>query len=63
LVARLERAPNMHVTEWNGHKIPSWCRGLRHPNVSVCGPVHLLAGPESNANPPSHVHLERASLH
>lgn len=20
--------------------VPSWCRGLRHPNVNVCGPVH-----------------------
>jgi hypothetical protein len=23
---------------------PSWCRGLKHPNLSVCGPVHAGGG-------------------
>jgi hypothetical protein len=24
--------------------VPSWCRGLNHPNLSVCGPVHARGG-------------------
>jgi len=39
LVVLLERTPNTLAAEWRN--VPSWCRDLRHPNPSVCGPVHL----------------------
>jgi Transglycosylase SLT domain len=38
LVVLLERASNSFVAI---HNIPSWCRGLRHPNRTICGSVHL----------------------
>jgi hypothetical protein len=63
LVARFERAPNPFITEWQGHKVPSWCRALHHPNISVCGPVHLrelVLKVASAMIPRSHVHLFRS---
>ena len=64
LLAQLERASNSVVAGWQQHNVPSWCRGLRHPNVSVCGPVHLAAlviRPAGVMTQRSHVHLPRAS--
>jgi hypothetical protein len=43
LLAQLERESHSVVVGWQQRNVPSWCRGLRHPNVSVCGPVHLAA--------------------
>ncbi len=60
LVALLERAPNPLVAEWRN--VPSWCRGLRHPNPDVCGPVHLaVINTASVAGTRARVHL-RPSL-
>ncbi len=64
LLAQLERASNSVVVGWQERNVPSWCRGLRHPNVSVCGPVHLAAlviRPAGASMQHSHVHLPRAS--
>jgi Transglycosylase SLT domain len=64
IVAQLEQTPQI-VTEWHGHRIPNWCRDLRHPNVGVCGPVHavgsLLTATHAATPMRSHVHL--TSLH
>jgi len=60
LVAQLERAPNPVVSEWQGHKVPSWCRALHHPNISICGPVHFLKV-AAVIRSRSHVHLFRSS--
>jgi hypothetical protein len=64
LLAQLERASNSVVVGWQQRNVPSWCRGLRHPNSSVCGPVHLAALVIRSADgipQRSHVHLPRAS--
>ncbi|HEX4056322.1 MAG TPA: transglycosylase SLT domain-containing protein [Tepidisphaeraceae bacterium] len=64
IVAQLEQTPRI-VTEWQGHRVPSWCRDLRHPNGTVCGPVHAI-GPlfgttHAARSMRSHVHLVRTS--
>lgn len=64
LLAQLERASNSVVVGWQQRNVPSWCRGLSHPNVSVCGPVHfaaLVIRPAGALTQRSHVHLPRAS--
>jgi len=64
VVALLERAPNRLAAQWLGRSFPSWCKALRHPNVSVCGPVHMIAPSLRTASlvmPRSHVHLSRSS--
>ncbi len=64
LLAQLERASQSVVVGWQQRNVPSWCRGLSHPNVGVCGPVHLAALVIRSAGAtmqPSHVHLPRAS--
>jgi Transglycosylase SLT domain len=64
LLTELERASNSVVVGWQQRKVPSWCRGLSHPNVSVCGPVHfaaLVIRPAGAVTQRSHVHLPRAS--
>jgi Transglycosylase SLT domain len=64
VLAQLERASNSVVVGWQQRKVPSWCRGLSHPNVSVCGPVHfaaLVIRPAGAVTQRSHVHLPRAS--
>jgi hypothetical protein len=64
LLVQLERASNSVVVGWQQRNVPSWCRGLRHPDISVCGPVHLAAlviRPAGAVTQPSHVHLPRAS--
>ena len=63
LLAQLERASQSVVVGWQ-RNVPSWCRGLSHPNVGVCGPVHLAALVIRSAGATmqrSHVHLPRAS--
>jgi hypothetical protein len=62
LALQLERIPRTFVTEWKGHKVPGWCRGLHHPNISVCGPVHEMEPMISAARPRSRVQLVRTSL-
>jgi hypothetical protein len=65
LVALLERTPNPSAAVWPGHNVPSWCRGLRHPDINLCGPVHLiepLIRTASAVISRSHVHLSRSSL-
>jgi Transglycosylase SLT domain len=64
LLAQLERESHSVVVGWQQRNVPSWCGGLRHPNVSVCGPVHLAAlviRPAGAMPQRSHVHLPRAS--
>jgi hypothetical protein len=72
LVARLEqqdlRAPNLAsrgATRTN-HNVPSWCSGLRHPNVSACGEVHMPLSPAKSSavpGPSIRVRLPRSHLH
>jgi transglycosylase-like protein with SLT domain len=65
LMASLERTPKRFAAEWQGRTFPSWCKGLRHPNVEECGPVHLTESAISTTHvslPRSHVHLARSSL-
>src|ERR1700733_11873194 len=64
VVALLERAPIPLVLRWQSRAFPSWCKELHHPNVSVCGPIHLIAPlirAASFAIPRSHVHFSRVS--
>jgi Transglycosylase SLT domain len=42
LVTLLARMPDPLLVQWRGRKVPSWCKGLSHPNFNVCGPVHLI---------------------
>jgi Transglycosylase SLT domain len=41
LLAALARTSNRYNSQWAGRTFPSWCKALRHPDVSSCGPVHL----------------------
>lgn len=64
LVARLARLEDPLIAQWQGRNVPSWCKGLHHPNTSVCGPVHLRTLVSKVASlmfPRSHVHLPRSS--
>jgi hypothetical protein len=64
LMASLERTPNRMMAQWQGKKFPSWCKGLHHPSIEECGPVHLIETTIKTSNvllPRSHVHLARAS--
>lgn len=63
VVSLLEHTPDPLPARWQGRKFPSWCKGLRHPDINLCGPVHLAAAMgSSNASAPrSHVHLSRYS--
>ena len=64
LLSQLERASHSVVVGWQQRNVPSWCKGLSHPNVSVCGPVHfaaLVIRPAGAPTQRSHVHLPRAS--
>jgi hypothetical protein len=72
LVALLEqqdsRAPNLakRGAAQTNRKVPSWCSGLRHPNVSACGDVHMpLSSAKSSAvlGPSIRVRLPRSRLH
>jgi hypothetical protein len=64
LVASLKRASGSSISVRQGRIVPSWCRGLNHPNPSVCGPVHLISQVTElpkDLQPKSHVHLVRTS--
>jgi hypothetical protein len=66
LMTSLERTPNRMMAQWQGRKFPSWCKGLHHPNIEECGPVHLIKPTITSTSvllPRSHVHLARASSH
>lgn len=63
LVALLEHTPDALSPRWQGRKFPSWCKAVSHPDINVCGPVHLVAMVRS-ATPMlqrSHVHLPKYS--
>jgi hypothetical protein len=62
----VERDQDGLQTPWQTKNVPSWCKALHRPNVSVCGPVHLMA-PETKITISlpkrlSRVRLLRASL-
>jgi len=65
LVARLEQQDSgasnsaKRGAAQTTRNVPSWCSGLRHPNVSACGDVHLPLSPAKSSN---HVHLPRGRL-
>jgi hypothetical protein len=40
LVISLEQASPRTLVKVPHLSVPSWCYGLNHPNLSVCGPVH-----------------------
>ena len=64
LLAQLERSSNSVVVGWQQRNVPSWCKGLHHPNVSVCGPVHLAAltiRQTGTMRQHSHIHLPRTT--
>jgi hypothetical protein len=46
LIASLERSFSSVKPLWlqkgSIRNVPSWCRGLSHPNVTICGPVRAL---------------------
>jgi hypothetical protein len=72
LVARLEQqdtmAPSLAKpgTAHANRNVPSWCGGLRHPNVSACGAVHMPLSPAKSGavlGPSIRVHLPRSRLH
>ena len=53
-------------------KVPSWCGGLRHPNVSACGDVHMPLSPAKSSSvlgrsirvrlPRTHLHVTMAII-
>src|SRR6516225_4087217 len=62
LVASLKRASGFDISVRQGRIVPGWCRGLNHPNPSVCGPVHLMSQVTKlpkDLKPKSYVHLAR----
>lgn len=44
--------------------VPSWCRGLNHPNTSICGPVHASQASlrATRVQPRNRLRLTRSSL-
>jgi hypothetical protein len=63
-VASPKRASGFSIGVSQGRMVPSWCRGLNHPNPSVCGPVHLISQVTQlpkDLKPKSHIHLVRTS--
>jgi hypothetical protein len=74
LVARLEqqdiRASSLakHGAAQTNRNVPSWCGGLRHPNVSACGDVHMPLSPAKSSavlgpRPSIRLRLPRSRLH
>jgi hypothetical protein len=64
LMASLERMPNRIMAQWQGRKFPSWCKGLHHPSIEECGPVHLIETTIKTTSvllQRSHMHLARSS--
>jgi Transglycosylase SLT domain len=65
LLVGLERTPNRLSAQWQERNVPSWCRALQHPDLSICGPVHArpsLTTALGQLKSRSHVHLIKASL-
>jgi Transglycosylase SLT domain len=63
VMARIERAPGS-LARWQAGIFPSWCKGLRHPDVRTCGPVHLIEPVVRTAaipTPRSHVPSARSA--
>ena len=57
IVALLEREAAPSVAGSEDETSPSWCKGLRHPNIRVCGAVHLIVPSVQTASfMPSHRH-------
>ena len=64
LLAKLERETNSVVIGWQQRNVPSWCRALHHPNINVCGSVHLATlSLRPAVQQRSHVHLSRPHPH
>jgi soluble lytic murein transglycosylase-like protein len=72
LVARLEqqdsRAPDLAKSGavQTNRNVPGWCSGLRHPNVSACGDVHMPLSPAKSSavpGPSIRMRLPRRRLH
>jgi hypothetical protein len=64
LMASLERTPNRMMAQWQGRKFPSWCKGLHHPSIEECGPVHLIESTIKTTSvllPRSHAYLATSS--
>lgn len=59
IVAQLKGEREEPVARWKGRTFPSWCKGLRHPNVDACGPVHMIDPPLQSTGL-SHVRLQSA---
>ncbi|HEY1598943.1 MAG TPA: lytic transglycosylase domain-containing protein [Pirellulales bacterium] len=66
IVAALERdSEESASTAAEQRRVPSWCGGLRHPDIKICGPVHLGKSgklPNSRVNPNGHLPKLKASL-
>jgi hypothetical protein len=73
LLVRLEQTPQRLAVPWQGRlsaqwqdrNVPSWCRALHRPDLSICGPVHARPSAItafSLVKSRSHVHLIKASL-
>lgn len=43
--------------------VPSWCSGLRNPNVAVCGDVHMREPKTKTAGLLAHTELHRFHIH
>jgi Transglycosylase SLT domain len=59
VVTLLEQTANPLPARWRNKIFPSWCKGLEHPDVSICGPVHLI-GPSQGM---SQVSTARTRVH
>jgi Transglycosylase SLT domain len=42
VVALLERGSAPSIARSQDDVSPSWCKGLHHPNIGICGAVHLI---------------------
>ena len=64
LLVKLERETNSVVVGWQQRNVPSWCRALHHPNIDVCGSVHLaMLSLRPAVQQRSRVHLSRTRPH
>jgi len=57
IVALLERGSAPSIARSQDEASPSWCKGLHHPNISVCEGVHLIVPSIQTASlAPPHSH-------
>lgn len=65
LIALLQSESHPALSE-ESRKVPSWCSGLRQPNVKVCGNVHMNEAPRVSGltlTTSGHVGLTRTRVH